>query len=193
LKLKSFGGDSVTAIVIPPKEQQSMNVSIQTAVSTSLRQMNAMVLSCVVFAILSTPLVAQENKETPTVAGHATVHIVFLVPLENSTQTLQGSVPQAHVGDIVLPMQSIRPISISIDGEFVGHALTELWRIKPVYVLPHGKHKFEFACEGFKSSKSELTVIGTGSTQYLIVKLEPNAAASPAKETSEQPDSNKSR
>jgi hypothetical protein len=179
--------------VIPPKEQQSMNASIQTAVPSSLRQMSAMALSCVVFAILGTPLFAQENKETSTVAGHATVHIVFLVPIETPAQTPQGSVQQAHVGDIVLPIQSIHPISISIDGEFVGHALTGFAGVKPVYVLPHGKHKFEFACEGFKSTKSELNVIGTGSTQYLIVKLEPNAAASPAKATSDLPDSNKPR
>ena len=58
-----------------------MNASIQTAVPSSLRQMSAMALSCVVFAILVTPLFAQENKETSTVAGHATVHSVFLVPI----------------------------------------------------------------------------------------------------------------
>jgi hypothetical protein len=170
-----------------------MNASLQTAVPTALRQMSAMALSCLLFAVSSTPLFAQENKETTTVAGHATVHIVFLVPIETPAQSPQGSVPQAHVGDIVLPIQSIHPISISIDGEFVGHALTGFAGVKPVYVLPHGKHKFEFACEGFKSSKSELTLIGTGSKQYLIVKLEPNAAASPVKETSELPGSNKPR
>ena len=158
-----------------------MNASIQTAAPLFFRQMNAMALCCVVFAFLSTPLFAQENKKTSTVVGHATVHIVFLLPIEPPSQTPQGSVPQAHVGDIVLPIQSIHPISISIDGEFVGHALTGFNGVKPVYVLPHGKHKFEFACEGFKSTKSELTVIGTGSKQYLIVKLEPNAVASPVK------------
>jgi len=170
-----------------------MNTSIHTAVPSSFRQMNAMALCCVALAVLITPLLAQENKETSTVVEHATVHIVFLVPIEPPSQTPQGSVPQAHVGDIVLPIQSIHPISISIDGEFVGHALTGFAGVKPVFVLPHGKHKFEFTCEGFKSTKSELTVIGTGSKQFLIVKLEPNAAASPVKETSELPGTNKPR
>lgn len=124
-----------------------MNASIQTAAPLFFRQMNAMALCCVVFAFLSTPLFAQENKKTSTVVGHATVHIVFLLPIEPPSQTPQGSAPQAQVGDIVLPIQSIHPISISIDGEFVGHALTGFNGVKPVYVLPHGKHKFEFACE----------------------------------------------
>jgi hypothetical protein len=104
--------------------------------------------------------------------------------------TSSGLSPQAVVGNIVLPIQSINPISISIDGEFVGHAMTGFAGIKPVYVLPHGKHKFEFSCEGFRTSKSELTVIGTGSKQYLIVKLEPNNAVSPEKATSVLPESN---
>ena len=170
-----------------------MYASIQTAMPTSLRQISAMVLSCVVFAILSTPIVAKENNENPAVTGHATVHFVFVVPSETPAPDLQGSGPQALVGDLILPIQSIRPISISIDGEFVGHALTGFAGIKPVYVLPHGRHKFEFACEGFKSSKSDLTVIGTGSKQYLIVKLEPDTTASPAKAISELPDTNKPR
>jgi hypothetical protein len=167
-----------------------MQASIQNRIAISRRHVGVVVLSCFTFATVNASLFAQEKSETSIVAGHATVHIVFVTPNENASPRLQGLSPQAVVGNIVLPIQSINPISISIDGEFVGHAMTGFAGIKPVYVLPHGKHKFEFSCEGFRTSKSELTVIGTGSKQYLIVKLEPNNAVSPEKATSVLPESN---
>ena len=79
--------------------------------------------------------------------------------------------PMARVGDLLLPADEIRPIRITIDGDFVGHAMVGPQDIKPVFVLPKGLHKFTFAIEGSDPALAEIAVLGTGSKQYLIVKL----------------------
>jgi hypothetical protein len=140
--------------------------------------------SLVTAMLLFTPVFALADEHVQK--DHATVHIVLVVPYEMRDTggagggmgalgglTAQTSVERAVVGDVVLPTASINPISISIDGEFVGHAMTGMTSIKPVFVLPHGKHKFEFSSDVFKTTKVEMTIIGTGSKQYLIVKLPP--------------------
>jgi len=100
---------------------------------------------------------------------------------------LEGSIPQAVVGGgALLPFDSIHPISITINGKFAGHAMAGFSDIKPVFVLSSGKYKFEFECEGLKSAKAELRVLGTGSKQYLIVKLSPEAADEAAASPVEQ-------
>lgn len=128
---------------------------------------------------------------------HATVHIVFIVPYEIPNQGGMGgmvsgdnpakTVPRAIVGDMVLPIPSIHPISISIDGEFVGHAMTGSNTIKPIFVLPHGKHQFEFSSDVHKKTKVAMTVIGSGSKQYLIVKLPPASEESNGSNPDEPP------
>ncbi len=76
-----------------------------------------------------------------------------------------------RVGDMVSPADGIRPIRISIDGDFVGHALVGTMDIKPVFNLPEGKHKLTFEIEGFDPVTVDIKVLGTNSKQYLIVKL----------------------
>jgi hypothetical protein len=112
---------------------------------------------------------------------------MFVVPYETpvagGTEGTRGSgsqptaVPRAIVGDLLLPIQSIQPISISINGEFVGHAMPGTSSISPVFVLPIGQHKFEFSSDVFGTKKVDLRVIGTGSKQYLIVKLLPKTSS----------------
>lgn len=151
--------------------------------------------SLAIAMLLITPVVALADEDVSK--DHATVHIVFVIPYEMRDTggtgegtgglggvTSQTSVERAVVGDVVLPTASINPISIWIDGEFVGHAMTGMTSIKPVFVLPHGKHKFEFSSDVFKKTMVDMTVIGTGSKQYLIVKL------SRATEVSDGPKSN---
>ena len=122
------------------------------------------------------------RADTPVPNDHSTVHILFVVPYEMPDTGGMGggivgggaqakAIPRAVVGDMVLPIESIHPISISIDVEFVGHSMTGTNSIRPVFVLPSGQHKFEFTCDVFKKTKADLRVIGTGSKQYLIVKL----------------------
>jgi len=112
-----------------------------------------------------------------TAPGHSTVHIVFVVPFDNAGQGMgqldeNGKpVPMATAGSIIVPYDSIRPVSIKIDGEFVGHALFGYDKVSPVFILPSGKRKFTLTCDGFKDVTQELQVLGTGSTQYLIVKM----------------------
>jgi len=157
-----------------------MSASTQFTASTVLRHFIAIFFIGVVFAIPSILLFAEDSHENETVEGHATVHLIFVFPYENPPPALQA--PETMLSGMLTSSQSIRPISIAIDGEFVGHALVAgFMEVKPYYVLPHGKHTFEFQCEGFKASKTELTVIGTGSKQYLIVKLERSETASPAR------------
>ena len=140
------------------------------------------------------------HADNPVPNDHSTVQIVFVVPYEMPDMGGMGggivgggaqakAVPLAVVGDMVLPIESIHPISISIDGEFVGHSMAGTNGtngIKPVFVLPSGQHKFEFTCDNFKKAKADLRVIGTGSKQYLIVKLLPEASKDKDAQPTEQ-------
>lgn len=108
------------------------------------------------------------DQTVPT--DHSSVHIVFVVP-NAPANGFNRNVPQTRIGNLVVPVDSIRPISIQIDKEFVGHAMVGYSDIKPVFVLPIGTHEFQFACDGYKSSSVKLKVVGNGSTQYLIVRM----------------------
>ena len=79
--------------------------------------------------------------------------------------------PMVRVGDVMIPADGIHPIRISIDGDFVGHAMVGMWDIKPVFILPEGKHKLTFEIDGFDPVAADIKVLGTNSKQYLIVKL----------------------
>lgn len=100
--------------------------------------------------------------DAPVPNDHSTVQILFVVPFETPDMGGMGGiggdgattkiVPRAVAGDLVLPIDSIHPISISIDGEFVGHSMHGTHGTKPVFVLPSGQHKFEFTCDIFKTA-----------------------------------------
>ena len=144
-----------------------------------------------VVATLFVPSLVRADAPVPN--NHSTVHILFVVPYEMPDTGGIGEsvaqakiVPRAVVGDMVLPIESIHPISISIDGEFVGHSMNVHGSIKPVFVLPSGQHKFEFTCEIFKKARADLRVIGTGSKQYLIVKLLPETSKDDVDQPNEQ-------
>ncbi|MCM2369376.1 hypothetical protein [Aporhodopirellula aestuarii] len=132
------------------------------------------------------PVMGLADDPVPT--GHSTLHIVFITP--HSHQMMGGGMggmgrsqsPMIRIGDIVGPADDIRPIRISIDGEFVGHAMVGTWDIKPVFVLPEGKHQLTFAIEGLDPVAADIKVLGTNSTQYLIVKL-PSKKAKPKNST----------
>jgi hypothetical protein len=169
---------------------------------TQVAQMLSKTITLV--AILFLPTFAFANGPVPN--DHSTVHIVFVVPYntpvsggmggggaggggmfavdDDGTQT--KATPRAVVGDMVLPVDEINPISISIDGEFVGHSMTGPDNIKPVFVLPSGLHKFEFSSDKFATKKAELRVIGTGSKQYLIVKLVAPSSKKPETKPNEE-------
>lgn len=122
------------------------------------------------------PVASFADESVPT--GHSTVHIVFITPHSQSMMGGGGmggmGGPQSamiRVGDIVAPAEGIHPIRIFIDGDFVGHAMTGMWDIKPVFNLPEGKHKLTFEIDGFDPVAADLKVLGTNSKQYLIVKL----------------------
>lgn len=116
---------------------------------------------------------------------HSTVNVVFVVPSDPSMNlNVAGERAVAMVGNVMLPVDSIRPISISIDDEFVSHALVGAYGVKPVFVLPSGSHEFSFTCEGFRPTSARLEVLGNGSEQFLIVKMIPQT---PRSDSPEQP------
>ena len=127
-------------------------------------------------SMLLAPGVVLANQPVPP--DHSTVHIVFIIPNSAPVQ-FDGTTTTARVGDVIVPIDSVRPISIKIDDEFVGHAMVGYQNVEPVFVLPSGVRKFTFACDGFKTTSAELKVLGTGSKQFLVVKL---STDSPAKE-----------
>lgn len=145
-------------------------------------------------------------------AKHSTVSIVFINPQSPRTMggmntggmgtggmgsagmggSLADSKPMTRVGSVFVPTDSLRPIRITIDGDFVGHALVGMVDINPVFILPQGLRKFTFTVEGFDPVATELTVLGTGSKQFLLVKLPSNpepakAAASNIDDSSVKP------
>ena len=129
-------------------------------------------------------------------SGHSTVHVVFIT--SHVQQGMGGAAirdvqtPTVRVGDVIVPAAGIRPIRITIDGDFVGHAMVGMWDIKPVFVLPEGNHKLQFAIDGFDPVTTDIKVLGTNSKQYLVVDLpseksESKRAAVSADTTTSQP------
>ena len=146
------------------------------------------------FVLLLTPAAAR--AEPPMPADHSTVHIVFVLP-NNTPPQFDLNAPSARVGDIIIPVELVRPISISIDGDFVGHAMVGLHDVKPLFALPRGRHEFKFTCDGYESASIGVKVLGSGSKQYLVVKMKPelpskndtpanNPPASPATKSTRQ-------
>ena len=121
------------------------------------------------------PIEGLADESVPT--GHSTVHVVFIAPHSHPMMgggSMGMSVtqsPMVRVGDIVGPADGIHPIRISIDGDFVGHAMVGMWDIKPVFILPEGKHRLTFEIDGFDPIAADIKVLGTNSKQYLVVKL----------------------
>ena len=119
------------------------------------------------------PISVLADDSVPT--GHSTVHIVFItshVQQGMGMAAMGGAqTPMVRVGDAIVPAADIRPIRITIDGDFVGHAMVGMWDIKPVFILPEGNHKLQFAIDGFDPVTTDIKVLGTNSKQYLVVKL----------------------
>ena len=114
--------------------------------------------------------------DSPIPADHSTVHLIFITPYEQSTAFggfADETTEKVLIGDMVRANEPIRPVSITIDGEFSGHALPGFQLFSPTYVMPSGKHSFVFSCSGIKEVKADLQVVGSGSEQYLIVNLLP--------------------
>ena len=130
------------------------------------------VASCLALFMLAPIAVLADDSVPP---GHSTVHVVFITSHDQQGMGMAAmggaQTPMARVGDAIVPVAEIRPIRITIDGDFVGHAMVGMWDVKPVFILPEGKHKLQFAIDGFDPVNTELKVLGTNSKQYLIVKL----------------------
>ncbi|MGB7327282.1 MAG: hypothetical protein WBD31_20570 [Rubripirellula sp.] len=154
-------------------------------------------LAIVAFALLAqchliaADIVAPVPVPAPVPADHSTVHIVFIAPVE-SYSPVTGRVgqngkpvPMARAGNAIVPFDTLSPVSITINAKFSGHAMFGYSTVSPVFVLPSGNHKFDFQCDGYKPVTQSLHVLGTGSTQYLVVKLHPsvNETASPVRAT----------
>ncbi|MCO8123941.1 hypothetical protein NHH03_19510 [Stieleria sp. TO1_6] len=138
-------------------------------------------LLAVALTLLSfSPAISMADDVVPS--RHSTVHVVFVAPLSQQAMRgglMTGTESMVRVGDTILPGKDVRPIEIRIDGDFVGHALVGNWDVKPVFVLPEGVRKFTFTREGSDPIPAEIKVLGTGSTQYLIVKLKADQDAKP--------------
>ena len=122
--------------------------------------------------------------DDPVQPGHSTVHIIFIATHSHQSQLMDGGrmggaqSPTVHVGNAIGPVDGIRLIRITIDGDFVGHAMIGMFDVKPVFVLPEGKHKLTFAIDGFDPVTADIKVLGTNSKQYLVVKLPSEKAES---------------
>jgi len=154
--------------------------------------------ACAFAAVLAiAPMAGLADERAP--AGTSVVHVVFitprdwpmgteardwpmgaeahdsLMPMGMEAMDPSGAMPQkqavmACVGHIVDPTESLRPIRVSIDGDFVGHALVGILNIDPEFNLPAGKHKFTFEFDGGDPVAAEIRVLAN-SRQYLVIKL----------------------
>jgi hypothetical protein len=152
--------------------------------------------ACAFAAVLAIAPIAGLADE-PAPAGTSVVHVVFITPpdwpmgthahdspmpgamgmegMGRDTGGPFGAPPQkqavmAGAGHIVDPTESLRPIRVSIDGDFVSHALVGILNIDPVFNLPAGKHKFTFEFDGGDPVAAEIKVLAN-SRQYLVIKL----------------------
>jgi hypothetical protein len=154
--------------------------------------------ACAFAAVLAiAPMAGLADERAP--AGTSVVHVVFitprdwpmgteardwpmgaeahdsLMPMGMEAMDPSGAMPQkqavmAGAGHIVDPTESLRPIRVSIDGDFVGHALVGILNIDPEFNLPAGKHKFTFEFDGGDPVAAEIRVLAN-SRQYLVIKL----------------------
>ena len=154
--------------------------------------------ACAFAAVLAiAPMAGLADERAPV--GASVVHVVFITPRDwpmgteardwpmgaeanDSPMPMgmelmdpSGAMPQkqavmAGAGHIVDPTESLRPIRVSIDGDFVGHALVGILNIDPEFNLPAGKHKFTFEFDGGDPIAAEIKVLAN-SRQYLVIKL----------------------
>ncbi|MEO9593341.1 hypothetical protein [Rhodopirellula bahusiensis] len=120
-------------------------------------------------AILAVTATSATGTEPLPPEGCSRVKLTFALP-PNATPTTNQ--PMTNVGGMVLPVDSVRPISIFVDGKFTGHAMgSPYFPTRPDIHLRAGDHEFEFKCDGFAPVKIKLTVLGNQCTQHLIVKM----------------------
>ncbi|EMI24848.1 hypothetical protein [Rhodopirellula europaea] len=121
------------------------------------------------FAILAVAVSSATGAEPLPPEGCSRIKLTFVLPPELPQKPNQT---MTNVGGLVLPMESIRPVSIFIDGQFTGHTLASPYApMRPDIHLTAGEHEFDFKCDGFAPVKIKLTVLANQCTQYLIVKM----------------------
>ena len=144
-----------------------------------------------VLCILSLFATKAYTAESATPLGHSTVNLIIVAPLANANRMGGGldgqQVPMARVGDIVIPIEQIKPISILIDKEFVGHALVGIQNITPTFVLEKGTYEFTFMCDGYIPVTQKLKVVGTGSRLHLLVRMQRKQSQGGVGDESRQP------
>lgn len=114
--------------------------------------------------------------ETTAPPNHSTVKILFVRPVPSvPIAHIGGGEEQLVVGGMAIPKDQFHPVSVSIDDEFVGNAIFGFGSTTPTFVLESGTYEFSFRCDGFKPLTKKLKVIGSGSTQYLLVRMHENA------------------
>lgn len=78
-----------------------------------------------------------------------------------------------------------------LNGKFIGHAMLRHVDVNPKLNLPSGEHTLRITCDGYRDYETKLEVLRNGSTQWLVIELQPAPAADRAKSrlfTPSQPD-----
>lgn len=127
------------------------------------------------------------SGESPQESDHSTVKLFFVNVTPPESDALDGKKEIAHAGGLVLPASAVRPASIHIDDEFVGHAMFGHVDVEPTFRLPSGVHKFRVECEGYETFSSAMKVLGAGSEQWLVVRMRPGEPKT-TKAASQTPD-----
>lgn len=116
-----------------------------------------------------------QNADANTAPSYGTVNLYFLnrfVASDESDSKSRAAVGGGGFGGGGFAIHS-DVLRIHIDGEFVGHALLRHVDVNPTLKLSSGHHAFRIECNGYKPFESKLNVLGNGSTQWLVLKLEP--------------------
>ncbi len=75
-------------------------------------------------------------------------------------------------GGMGLAEMTFETADLFLDGKFISNVMFRHVDVTPSLNLPSGDHTFRIECDGYREFEKTLTVLGNGSVQWLVVRLE---------------------
>ncbi len=129
-------------------------------------------ISCLVILITvllsSTSLSAEENGSQES--DFATVKFYFVNMFLPDTQADDRAGNGG--GGLGAGAMRFETADLFLDDKLVSNIMFRHVDVTPTLNLPSGDHAFRIECEGYRKFERTLTVLGNGSVQWLVVRLE---------------------
>jgi hypothetical protein len=140
-------------------------------IKADVSNMRVVMLPLLAAILLGSPLHGAEKPADDTSSkvsdGRSIVKLHYNYPSTGSHAMLAMRTPDTSKPEVV---------SLFVNDEFVGHAIPRL-RILPELRLLAGRHTLRFQSEGYATFVSQLYVIGGGSTQFVVVSMNPSTGS----------------